>query len=143
MNATTPAAKSSLAGATVLVVDDDERDLSWMSAALRGEGCRVLEAGSGEEGLMVFEDHEGEVDVLLADLSMPGMDGVEFVQNVRRRSPRPKVIFVSGYRSRWSGGADQDHFFEKSADSERLVQKVREVLDGKGPALSLLNMVCR
>lgn len=136
-------AELSLVGATVLVVDDDERDLKWMSAALRGEGCRVLEAGSGEEGLMVFEDHAGAVDVLLADLSMPGMDGVEFVQNVRRRSPRPKVIFVSGYRSRWLADGEQDHFFEKSADSERLVRKVREVLDGKGPALSLLNMVCR
>lgn len=128
---------------TILVVDDNAADRRLMSYVLADEGYRVLEADSGEAGLSVFKQHLNEIHLIVTDIYMPGMDGVEFIQNVRRLSSSPKVIFTSGYKPRLAVESEQHlaEFIEKSPDTVRFLQKVREVLDKKGSFMNVLNMV--
>ncbi len=128
---------------TILIVDDNDGDLLLMSMALRAEGYRVLLATSGKEALEVFEKHSKEICLLLTDILMPGMDGVQLVQNVRKLAPQLKVVFTSGYKPNFAAEANEHGagFVEKGNDSTRLVQKVREVLNSKGMFVNVLNMV--
>ncbi len=128
---------------TILVVDDSVADRKLMSLVLVGEGYRVVEAGSGKEGLEVFKIYCDAIDLIVTDMMMPGMDGVEFIRNVRRLSSRPRVIFISGYQAQFmaEGSPQWVELVEKSDDMVRLTQKVREVLDNKGMILNVLNTV--
>ncbi len=64
---------------------------------LRSRGYRVLEARNGREGLDVFRGNAGEVDLVVTDVVMPELDGVEMVREIRARAPRVPVLFLSAY----------------------------------------------
>jgi PAS domain S-box-containing protein len=85
---------------TILLVDDDAGVRRTSARMLVRLGYRVVEAGSGMEALEVV-DREGEgVDVVVSDLSMPGMDGMELHRQLRARGSRRPFIFVSGLPER-------------------------------------------
>jgi DNA-binding response OmpR family regulator len=77
----------------VLVVDDDKALVSVLRAALEEEGWRVTTAHDGKAGLARF--HEGAFDVLLLDVLMPELDGLELCRRVRQRSDVPVVFLTS------------------------------------------------
>lgn len=81
--------------ATVLVVDDDDDVRRMTVAQLEALGYRTLEAPDGNAGLAVIDGHSP--DLVLADFAMPGMNGADMVQAVRRTRPELPVIFASGY----------------------------------------------
>ena len=78
---------------TVLVADDDGALRETLVEILRLSGYRVLQAADGEEALAVLSQES--VDVLLLDLQMPGMDGVEVLESLP--PPPPKVILLSAF----------------------------------------------
>jgi len=85
-----------LEDATVLLVDDEKDLREIFSAWLGRNGCRVLTAANGVEALKVLEMER--IDVLVSDIRMPVMGGVELVRNVYQRElPIPSIIFVSSY----------------------------------------------
>lgn len=79
----------------VLIVDDEENHRKSLAIGLRLEGFVVLEAANGEEGLAVLE-HE-EVDVVIVDLMMPGINGLDLARRLRFRAPDVKVLLTSAY----------------------------------------------
>lgn len=80
---------------TVLVVDDDAEVRASLVELLRGLGHHTLDAARGEEALLLTEDNE--VDALLCDFAMPGMNGVAVANLARASKPDLKVVFMSGY----------------------------------------------
>ena len=80
----------------VLVVDDDPRVRATAVSMLRRMGCKVLDAYSGPKALEVLEAHP-EIDVLFADVRMPGMSGPELADEARRLRPDLNVVLTSGY----------------------------------------------
>ncbi|HTO23006.1 MAG TPA: response regulator, partial [Spirochaetia bacterium] len=80
----------------ILVVDDSDSVRELVSKGLGRLGYRVLTAASAEQAMEVSA-REAEVDLLLADVVMPGMDGVELVRGIRAARPEVKVLFISGY----------------------------------------------
>ena len=80
---------------TILVVDDDPQLRTVCRTALEEEGYSVREATNGKEAVAVLELEP--VDLVALDLSMPDMDGFEFLRIVRVRSPKPKIIAMSGF----------------------------------------------
>jgi two-component system CheB/CheR fusion protein len=79
----------------ILLVDDDTEALESFKYLLEFEGAKVCTASSGEEGLALLK--EREIDLILSDLAMPGMDGYSFVQQMRRQTGgKPAVIAISG-----------------------------------------------
>lgn len=80
----------------VLVVEDEQGVRQFVLDALRELGCRVLEAGNAVAALKLLEAHDG-VEVLLTDVVMPDMNGRELVDQVSRRWPQIKVLYMTGY----------------------------------------------
>jgi len=85
------------AGATVLVVDDEEEVREVVQAVLESRGVRVLTAGDGPSGIQEFRRHADEVDAVLLDMTMPGMTGDAVLQEILSIRPDARVILSSGY----------------------------------------------
>ena len=83
--------------ATILLVEDEEAVRRFSERALENVGYRVLSAEHGEAALELLQRHPGEVDLLVTDVVMPRMDGVELIKAVRRLQPGMKAIMISGY----------------------------------------------
>jgi signal transduction histidine kinase len=86
--------------ATILVVDDDPFIRATTAASLRGRGFAILEAGNGQQGLDMFQAHGP--DLLIVDLKMPVMNGLELLARLSEATPRTPVLVVSG-----EGGLDE------------------------------------
>ena len=80
----------------ILYIEDDPAQRSALAAGLRERGFGVVEAASGDEGLGLLSE---EIDVLLCDLNMPGMDGLEVLRRVQRRNPEVPIILLTAHPS--------------------------------------------
>jgi DNA-binding response OmpR family regulator len=127
--------------ARVLVLDDEELMREALRIALERDGHEVCEAGDGAAGLSLF--NERPIDLVITDLIMPNMDGVEMIRDLRRASPKVKIIALSG-RGGISIKANLDRALMvgancalmKPCDFDELRRTVSE-LTGKQPADSL------
>jgi len=79
----------------VLLVDDEEAFVNTISKRMDKRGLKVLEAFSGQEGLDVLA--EKKVDVVVLDVKMPGMDGIETLQKIKAAHPLVEVIMLTGH----------------------------------------------
>ena len=90
----------------VMVVDDDSFVCQQVENMLHRLGVgKVSRASDGAEALAELDSHSGEIDVVLCDLNMPGMDGLEFIRHVAGRNYKPDIAFISGEDSRMLGSA--------------------------------------
>src|SRR6185436_8706726 len=80
--------------ARILVIDDEASVLHMIRRALAHEPHEVLEAGDGKKALKFLADHP--VDMVITDVYMPDMDGIEFTIRLAQQTPHPKIIAMSG-----------------------------------------------
>lgn len=97
---------------TVLLVEDEAPVRMFSASALKSKGYTVIEAENGFEATDVMEQRGGEIDIIVTDVMMPGMNGPSFIENIQNDYPDIKVIFISGYA--------EDQFMEQFKD-KRLV----------------------
>ena len=83
--------------ATVLLVEDQTNVLELIQRFLRASGHRVISARDAQEGLEVASAHPGAIDLLICDVVMPGVNGVEFARKLQERRPEVRVLLMSGY----------------------------------------------
>ena len=81
----------------ILVVEDEAAVRGMVTLGLQLYGYRILVAGSGEEALQLWAEHAGEIDLLFADMRMPGMTGMELYERLKRDRSTLKVIISSGH----------------------------------------------
>ncbi len=82
---------------TVLVVDDEKSLRLYMARVLEDDGYTVIEAENGLEALSVLEDGDrGTVHLVITDVRMPGMGGMELASHLAMRPSSPPLLFVSG-----------------------------------------------
>jgi len=81
----------------VLVVDDEATILRSASAALAGIGLRVIVAENGHAGWEAFTKFQDEICLVLADIVMPVMNGLELAERIREMRPEMKLLLMSGY----------------------------------------------
>ena len=119
---------------TVLLVEDEPmlRELGLL--ALSGLGYKVLPADNGVQALRLLDQHRGQdIHLLVTDVVMPEMGGMELAERLRLVSPRTKVLFCSGYTEDaivHDGGLHPDIcFMQKPYTLASLANKVREVLE--------------
>lgn len=79
----------------ILIVDDEIEITSSLSRALTFDGYKVLTAPSGEEALAIL--FKQKIDILISDIMMPGMSGIELLKRVRTEYPMIQVIMMTGY----------------------------------------------
>ncbi len=118
---------------TILVVEDEAVIRRSARRVLERLGYRVLLATDGREGLEVFQQHAGEIDLAVLDVVMPGMTGPALLRELRRFRPDLKVLFMSGYVPRGSGPIvdSAEPFLRKPWSIHQLAATVREVLDAR------------
>jgi CheY-like chemotaxis protein len=81
---------------TVLVVDDDEGVMTLLNHAMQLLGWRVLTAMDGQNALAQWSEQIPKIDLLITDLHMPDMNGVELARRIRELRPTLPIVFVSG-----------------------------------------------
>ena len=111
---------------TVLLVDDDEQVRRALGLLLKNLGYQARIACGAEEALTLLDD---DVDIMVNDIVMPGMDGVQLGQVARERRPTLPVVFISGYTDRTIPDLDGSRFLRKPFAIQELASVVREALD--------------
>jgi PAS domain S-box-containing protein len=79
----------------ILVIDDEEANVRALSMSLRGDGYEVYPACSGPEGVDAFKSHRP--DLVLTDIKMPGMDGIEVLKKIKAMDADVEVIIITGH----------------------------------------------
>jgi PAS domain S-box-containing protein len=119
---------------TILLVEDESAVREATKRMLRKYGFDVLEAKHGEDALILWEREALRVDVVLTDVVMPLMGGVDLVRALRAKSPRLRVVFMSGYTQGTLELSSMDEsatrFLPKPFTADQLVGTLRELLRG-------------
>ena len=121
--------ESIVPGATILFVDDDEALRTLAARFLSRMGHRVLAAANAGEALLIAESHGRPIDLLVADVVMPIMDGYTLARRLAAILPGMAVLFVSGHPERAADGDAAERFLAKPFTEAQLVQAVSEALE--------------
>jgi len=131
-----PQKKRPSTGAETILFAEDEEDVRLLvTDILRQQGYTVLHAQNGEEALALVQNNAEEIDLLLSDVIMPKMGGIELAQAIQELNPSCKILFISGYSEdaqAMRSTANTDILFLKKPFSPTLLaEKVREVLEAE------------
>jgi PAS domain S-box-containing protein len=126
---------ASLLGTETLLLVEDETSLRKLSRHLLELcGYKVLEAENGAEALKLSQEHKGIIHLLLTDVVMPGMSGRVLADQLVKRRPETRVVYMSGYTGQTVGEhgvlAEGSFFLPKPFTRQALAHKIREALDG-------------
>jgi CheY-like chemotaxis protein len=126
-----------LSGLTVLVVDDDLDAIELLSTFLAACSAQILFARSASEGL-AYVDTAPKLDAVVTDLSMPGMNGVDFTKTIRTRRSVP-VIALTGHQEAYVTTEEFDAFMQKPVDLDKLCAVIQILLAERRPSRSSLS----
>ena len=124
-------AGTSLSRKIVLVVDDEPAILAVMKIALVKSGFQVLVANNGAEALEKFELMRGQIKVLITDMAMPGMNGLELIRLIREFNDSVEIVATTGMTTmdqmQAIRDADVQHVLSKPCGSRQLIALVRNL----------------
>ena len=119
---------------TILVVDDEQINVSVMREMLELLHYRVIAAGSGQEAVAAYLAKKGEIDLVILDMIMPGIGGGKTFDILKESDPKVAVILASGYSAEGEADAILKRgcrgFIQKPFQLQELSRKVRQALDG-------------
>jgi len=119
---------------TILLAEDEDGIRTLVRKILRKQGYTVLEAHNGEEALRIAQSHSQEIDLLLTDVVMLGLNGRELAERLQAGRRNIKVLYISGYTGEGLAGEgalpEGAAFLQKPFSLASLLDKVRSVLDG-------------
>lgn len=119
--------------ATILVVEDNAQVRRTIVRSLRGNGYAVIEACDSYEALEIIESRPGTVSLVVTDLVLSGINGLDLAKTIDRREPGIRVVFMSAYGDDPWGLRDkvpQDQFLAKPFSLTDLLDVVRRTLPG-------------
>ena len=120
---------------TILVVDDEQMMRELMAKALRNRGYRVLEAADGSEALQLLEDTPETINMLVTDVIMPRITGIELARRMRETRPDVTVLLVSGFSEEMFTGevakSQNLPLLKKPFRTNVFIDKVSEILAGR------------
>jgi two-component system cell cycle sensor histidine kinase/response regulator CckA len=119
----------------ILVVDDEPSMRMLIEVVLRNEGWTAVCTDGAEGALSALRDRPQPPDIVICDVLMPGLDGLELVRRMCARLPQLNVIFISGRLSDvswWPTDLREHRFLAKPFEKAQLVAAVREALSGTG-----------
>ncbi len=121
---------------TVLVVEDEEIVRELVCTVLKDSGYDVICASNGIEALQMSEEHQGRIKLMITDVVMPQLGGLDLARRLAVLRPETRVLYVSGYSendmSEQGILASDLEFLEKPFTPQALTRKVREVLQSPG-----------
>lgn len=119
-------------GERILLVDDEDTVRRVTERLLQKLGYRVTSTESGDTALRILAEADEPFDLVLTDVVMPGITGIEMAERIRRSSPEQRILFTSGYTTREYGrapGQPPQPFMPKPFSMADLARNVRRVLE--------------
>ncbi|HZZ58130.1 MAG TPA: response regulator [Opitutaceae bacterium] len=136
-SAASPAPAGSAPTGTILLVEDEAALRLASTRILERAGYRVLAAGESGEAVKVFASHREDIDLLLADVVMPGLSGPRLATHLLRERPQLKVLLTSGFTDHHLAAESElpegTQFIPKPFSGEQLVARVRLVMGAPRP----------
>lgn len=119
---------------TILLVEDEAKVRSVLHATLRNHGYRVLEAQNGGEAFLICERYQGEIQLMITDVVMPIVSGVELAARIAELRPDMEVLYISGYaENHLSDFREHFWFLPKPITPDTLLAKIRKILGSVAP----------
>jgi CheY-like chemotaxis protein len=122
---------------TILLVEDEPEVRSLVQRILKTQGYTVVTAANPDEAIAVAREFKGTIQVMVTDVVMPGMSGLQLAARLMPMRPNMRVLFVSGYTHDAIGHHGVldpgTAFLQKPFTPNALARKVREVLEGDPP----------
>jgi len=119
---------------TILLVDDDEAVIQTGRKVLESLGYKVLLASDGIAAIEVYKAHSGQINLIILDMIMPGMGGVEAAREIRKISSGAKILFVTGYDFNKKQADLDDCYSDKVLSKPYTInefsQVIKSILDG-------------
>jgi len=116
----------------VLIVEDEEELRNLFAILLEMDGFTVFQANDGGEGLEMLQKHAQEIDLLITDLNLPRVGGVDLISKARALNPAIKIVGTSGMSGEavrlmvMKAGADD--FLPKPFQPQEAIRKLRAIL---------------
>jgi len=133
-----PESASAAAGLRILLVEDEPALRRLLARLLRMSGFAVIEAADGIEALQLFSSPDGVPDLLISDVVMPRMGGLELAVELRLLHPQLPVLFISGYTDNLFLESEElrhgTSFLAKPFPPQALIGKVKEIFAAGGNA---------
>jgi CheY-like chemotaxis protein len=124
------------AGATILLVEDERPVRSTVRRLLERHGYKVLEAANGQDALTLVTSRQAEIHLVLSDMVMPGMGGMELADRVRALLPALPVLLMTGYTEEAITRAGErprdEQIIEKPFTLNAMLERVRWALAASG-----------
>ena len=118
---------------SILFVDDDYEIRSISKAILENHGCKIATCADGKEGLEYYRENFKNIDIVVLDMVMPVMDGLEAYIEMKKVNPKIKVVICSGYGEDHSfteiKNRGAEAFIQKPFTMNALSRKIRGILD--------------
>jgi PAS domain S-box-containing protein len=129
---TAPEGRLEGGGESILLVDDEVTVLKVMQRSLEKSGYRVLTAEDGEKGFEVYTKHEREINLVITDMAMPGMDGPGLIAALKKLNPEIPVICTSGLNNSIGNDAliemGVQRILYKPCNSQTILQAIKDAL---------------
>jgi CheY-like chemotaxis protein len=116
-------------GATILIVEDEDFHRILLKKILVDNGYQVIEASNGTDGLEIMRT--SKIDMIISDLEMPKMDGMEFTKWVKEHNPKFPVVIITGHASNFSPkeiiDVNVDAFLHKPFQKDDLLEIIERL----------------
>jgi CheY-like chemotaxis protein len=112
----------------IMVVDDEPMVRQLVTAVLSTSGYKVVDAGSSDQALRLLEANP-DLDLLVTDVVMPDGNGCDLAEDMRKRKPDLRVLFISGYEPAENRPIPSAWFLQKPFRIPELLERVRKILD--------------
>ena len=118
---------------TILFADDDGQVQKFVAALLHKCGYQVIVASNGKDALRKAREFDGVIDLLLSDIEMPGMTGIELAIQLNQERPETKILLISGLATGMLVLNNGWQFLPKPFMSDMLKDRIRDCLSEQPP----------
>ena len=115
-------------GTTILIAEDEPSLIELLQKILKAAGYNLLVAENGKKALEIADKHKPNIDLLLSDIVMPEMSGVELAKALKAKHPESRIILTSAYDQGMLVMDSEWHFIQKPYFPQRLLEEVRNAL---------------
>jgi CheY-like chemotaxis protein len=116
---------------TVLLVEDEPALRALTKQVLSSHGYVVLEAANGMQALQLLDHGDRRIDLLITDVIMPGMSGLELANRISQRCPGARIAFMSGYSDLPDQLASKGYVIQKPMSPHALLLQLRSILGAR------------